>query len=101
MVSGLSQALVVTPVGFSRNSYFNKIKKKSSAFASGWTLLNRFRKEHGFVMSDHADWNELLQAIKETGAEKVYTMHGYTEQFATYLREMGYDATAAEKSGGR
>lgn len=97
----LSQALVITPVGFGRNSYFNKIKKKSTAFASGWTLISRFKKEHGFVMSDHADWNELLQAIEDTGAENIYTMHGYTEKFATYLRELGYNAVAAEKSGGR
>ena len=40
-------------------------------------------------MSDHADWDGLLQAIKETGAEKVYVTHGYQSVFSRYLNEQG------------
>ncbi|HBR54434.1 MAG TPA: DNA ligase-associated DEXH box helicase, partial [Flavobacteriaceae bacterium] len=49
--------------------------------------------DRGFVLSDHADWDGLLNTVKETGAEKVIATHGYTDIFARYLREeMGLDA---------
>ena len=48
--------------------------------------------DKGFVLSDHCDWPSLLEAIKETGAEKVICTHGYTDIFSRYLRDLGYDA---------
>ncbi|MEM1391394.1 MAG: DNA ligase-associated DEXH box helicase, partial [Pseudomonadota bacterium] len=44
------------------------------------------------VISDHADWAGLNEAIAETGAENVYTTHGYTDIFARWLNEKGYNA---------
>ena len=46
------------------------------------------------MLSDHADWDALLLAVKETGAERVIATHGYTDVFSQYLRSVGYDATA-------
>ena len=43
-------------------------------------------------MSDHADWSGLNDAIKATGAEKVFVTHGYTTAFQRYLSDQGYDA---------
>ena len=49
--------------------------------------------DKGFVLSDHADWDGLLQSIENTQCEKVIATHGYTEIFARYLREeLGMDA---------
>ena len=48
--------------------------------------------ERGFVLSDHADWDGLNMAIKNTGAERVFVTHGYSEIFARWLTEQGYDA---------
>lgn len=44
------------------------------------------------MLSDHADWNELNEAIKATGAERVYVTHGYTAAFARWLSENGIEA---------
>ena len=52
--------------------------------------------DRGFVLSDHADWEGLNEAIKATGAERVYVTHGYSEIFSTYLKEQGYDARVVE-----
>jgi putative mRNA 3-end processing factor len=52
--------------------------KYCTAFASGWMAKGGFgynSYDHGFVMSDHADWNDLLQTIHETGAKRVYVQH--------------------------
>jgi putative mRNA 3-end processing factor len=49
--------------------------------------------DRGFVLSDHADWPGLLQAIEATGAEHVGITHGYTHALVKYLREeTGRDA---------
>ena len=44
----------------------------------------------GFAISDHADWNGLLQTVKSTEAEKVYVTHVSTEIFSKYLNEMEF-----------
>jgi putative mRNA 3-end processing factor len=44
------------------------------------------------VISDHADWQGLLQSVKATGAERIFCTHGYTEIFARFLREQGLEA---------
>jgi len=67
-----------------------------TASASGWMAFRGARRrraiDKGFVLSDHCDWQELLTAVKATGAEKIICTHGYTEIFSRYLRELGYDA---------
>jgi putative mRNA 3-end processing factor len=52
--------------------------------------------DRGFVLSDHADWHGLNQAIEATGAQKVYVTHGYKSAFSRYLNEQGIEALEAE-----
>jgi len=51
--------------------------------------------DRGFVLSDHADWDGLIQAIEATNCETVYLTHGYTASFSRYLADIGYDAHEA------
>jgi putative mRNA 3-end processing factor len=46
----------------------------------------------GFALSDHADWSGLLEAVKATGAEKVFVTHGFQSAFSRYLQENGIEA---------
>ena len=68
----------------------------SYAICSGWMTVRGARRwrsaDAGFALSDHADWNDLLKAIKSTEAEKIYITHGQTTIFSKYLCELGYDA---------
>jgi len=66
------------------------------AAASGWMALAARRKGVGaaFVLSDHADWAGLNEAVSATGAEQVYTLHGSTGPFAEWLRAQGLSAQA-------
>ena len=43
-------------------------------------------------MSDHADWQGLIEAIKATDTEKVHITHGQTAVFSKYLNEIGINA---------
>ena len=47
----------------------------------------------GNVLTDHADWLGLQQAISETGAERILVTHGYAAPLARWLREQGKDAS--------
>jgi len=71
-------------------------KGVSTAMASGWMGIRGYRKrsgfDRGFVLSDHADWAGLNQAVLGSGAERIDATHGYSELFARYWRERGKDA---------
>ena len=49
--------------------------------------VRRRNTDAGFALSDHADWDGLLQTVKETGAEKVFVTHGFQSAFSRYLNE--------------
>ena len=61
------------------------------ALCSGWMQLRGTRRrsnaDKGFIMSDHADWQGLNDAVAATGAENIYVTHGYKTTFARWLRE--------------
>lgn len=59
-------------------------------------VRRRRSADRGFVMSDHADWEGLNAAIRETGAARVFATHGYTKVFSRWLAEQGYDAGVVE-----
>ncbi|GIT86959.1 ligase-associated DNA damage response exonuclease [Roseobacter sp. OBYS 0001] len=89
-------ALVVAPPSALGSTWAKRFGPSESAFASGWMQLRGVRRrrsgDRGFVISDHADWDGLLSAIKATGAENIYVTHGYTDVFARYLSENGWHA---------
>jgi putative mRNA 3-end processing factor len=51
--------------------------------ASGWMRIRQRAKAGGvelpLVISDHADWDDLLSTIRETGAPEVWVTHGNEE----------------------
>ena len=46
--------------------------------------------------SDHCDHRELLEVVKQCNPRKIYTFHGFQEEFANYLVNLGYDAEPIE-----
>lgn len=83
--------LIIAPPSAHRSVWMKKFKEPQTAFASGWMQVRGTRRrkgyERGFVLSDHADWNELNQTILETGAKTVYLTHGRTDVLAKYLED--------------
>ncbi|MEM9362413.1 MAG: ligase-associated DNA damage response exonuclease [Bacteroidota bacterium] len=88
--------MVVAPPSTHGSTWIRKMVPFVTATASGWMAFRGARRrrgiDKGFVLSDHCDWDGLLESIKATGAEKVICTHGYTEIFSRYLRDLGYDA---------
>jgi len=69
----------------------------SKGFTSGWAQTtqehHRQTMDRGFILSDHADWNELQTAIFSTGATQIYTSHGSADYLADFLTEQGLCAS--------
>lgn len=84
-------ALVIAPPAATGSNWMRRFKSASVGIASGWMALRGTRRrraaDRGFVLSDHADWDELNEAIAATGAEQVIATHGYASIFARWLRE--------------
>ncbi len=89
-------SLIIAPPSAVGSSWLNKFGQYSIGFASGWMNIRGFKRRQsldaGFALSDHADWTGLNEAVKETGAEKIFVTHGYTSVFVKWLKENGYDA---------
>ncbi|SHJ39517.1 ligase-associated DNA damage response exonuclease [Aquimarina spongiae] len=88
--------IVVAPPSAHGSTWIRKMVPYETASASGWMTFRGARRrraiDKGFVLSDHCDWQGLLDAVKATGAQKIISTHGYTDIFSRYLRELGYDA---------
>ncbi len=96
----LKGSMVLAPPSAQGTPWIRKMVPFVTASASGWMTFRGARRrraiDKGFVLSDHCDWQGLLQAIEGTGCEKVICTHGYTEIFSRFLREKGYDARTEE-----
>ncbi|MCG9970674.1 ligase-associated DNA damage response exonuclease [Christiangramia crocea] len=88
--------MVLAPPSAHGSNWIRKMVPYVTASASGWMTFRGARRrraiDKGFVLSDHCDWQGLLESIKETDCEKVICTHGYTDIFSRFLREQGYDA---------
>ena len=91
-------SLVICPPSAVGSPWIRRFDPFSLGIASGWMMLRGARRrrgaDRGFALSDHADWNDLNTAIRETGAENVFVTHGYTESFSRWLNEKGVHAQA-------
>jgi len=89
-------AIVIAPPSALGSAWTRRFAPLSTGFASGWMALRGVRRrrgaDRGFVISDHADWAGLNDAIDATGAERVFVTHGYTDVFRAWLESRGYDA---------
>jgi putative mRNA 3-end processing factor len=89
-------SVYITPSSIEQTPVAALIGPYRSAACSGWMQSGGNRRrgnaDKGFVLSDHADWNGLLSAVKETGAEKVFVTHGFQSVFSRYLNEIGIAA---------
>ena len=83
--------LIISPASGITDALLKKLKHYRIANCSGWMAIRGRQRwenlDRGFVLSDHADWNELLWACKETGAEDIRPMHGYTEVLKRWVEE--------------
>lgn len=94
--SKLAGSVIVAPPSADGTPWMKKFSPYAVGVCSGWMQvrgsMRRRNADAGFALSDHADWNGLLTAIRATGAEKVYATHGFQSALSRYLNEHGIAA---------
>jgi putative mRNA 3-end processing factor len=95
-----SRALIVAPPSAQGTPWLRRFGDYADAFASGWMAIRGAKKQRnvdrGFVISDHADWPSLHDAIAASRAARVLITHGQVGVMVQYLREQGLEAEALE-----
>ncbi|HUJ36104.1 MAG TPA: ligase-associated DNA damage response exonuclease [Hyphomicrobium sp.] len=91
-------ALVLCPPSAVDDRWSRRFNDPVSAFASGWMRIRGRIRQTGvelpLVISDHADWPELLDTIVATGAGEVWVTHGREDALVYQLSLMGRKARA-------
>ncbi len=94
------RGVLVAPPQVARSAFVTRFDRPLRIMMTGWGLLKnaqyRYGVDHVLPLSDHADFDELLELVERVRPRKVFTHHGYRE-FAETLRSRGIDATCAKK----
>lgn len=97
-------AVIIAPPSADGTPWMKRFSPSSVGICSGWMQVRgnvrRRNADAGFALSDHADWNGLLSAVKATGAEKVFVTHGFQSAFSRYLSENGIEAAEVKTAYG-
>lgn len=90
--------LVLAPPSFLQTEQAVVLGRRyETAFASGWTARGARGWDRGFLMSDHADWDDLVRTVRETGARRVYVQHRGRGALVRRLRAIGLAAQPVEE----
>ncbi len=97
-------SVVIAPPSADGTPWMKRFSPSATGICSGWMQVRgnvrRRNADAGFALSDHADWNSLLTAVKETGATKVFVTHGFQSAFSRYLNEHGIEAAEVKTEFG-
>lgn len=97
-------SIVIAPPSADGTPWMKRFAPYSVGVCSGWMQVRgnvrRRNADAGFALSDHADWKGLLDAVKATGAEKVFVTHGFQAAFSRYLNENGIAAAEVKTEFG-
>ena len=96
----LLSGVIIAPPAVQNSNWLKKFEPIRNGVVSGWMALRGARRrrnaDKGFVLSDHADWEGLNEAISLTGAENVFVTHGFTDILSKWLIDKGLNAHPLE-----
>jgi len=88
------RVVLAPPTG---KGFIRRLGRRQVALVSGWAQTPHFWRTFGadcaFPLSDHCDFHDLLEVVERSGAGKVYTVHGFTQELARQLRRQGVEAS--------
>jgi len=90
--------VVLCPPQAANSSFLRRIEGRRTAMVTGWAMdpgaAYRYQCDAAFPLSDHADFPDLLAFVERVQPRQVYTVHGFTREFARTLRARGVEAWA-------
>ena len=90
--------IVLAPPSALNDRWSRRLSDPLTALASGWMRVRQRAKAKGIelplVISDHADWPELLQTLDDVGAPEIWVTHGAEEALIHAATVRGFRARA-------
>ena len=90
--------VLICPPAFAQSPQRAALGPCRLAVATGWAMDSSCKYRSGvdaaFPLSDHADFNELIEFVRQVRPRRVFTTHGFAADFAATLRDLGFDAEA-------
>ena len=94
--------VLMIPPYLARSKQLYRLKRKRTAFLSGWALdptaSPRTGADEAIPFSDHADFEELIAYVRAASPRIVYTIHGFPD-LAAHLRRQGIKAQHLDPKG--
>lgn len=94
----LAGEIVMAPPAALNDRWARRLPEPLPAMASGWMRVRQRARQRGvelpLVISDHADWDELTETLREVGAPKIWVTHGNEEALCHWAAGQGFDARA-------
>jgi Cft2 family RNA processing exonuclease len=92
------RGVLVAPPHCARSGFCTRFDNPCRIVMTGWALqknaIYRYGVEHALPLSDHADFDELMELVERVRPRKIYSHHGFRE-FAEILKARGFDAELA------
>ncbi|MDY0882946.1 ligase-associated DNA damage response exonuclease [Dongia soli] len=99
----LKGEIVLCPPSALADRWSRRLPEPVSAAASGWMRVRARARQKGaelpLVISDHADWDELLQTVEDVNAPEVWITHGREDGLLHALAKSGRRARALSLIG--
>ena len=99
----LKGEIVLCPPSALSDRWTRRLPDPVSAAASGWMRVRARARQKGaelpLVISDHADWDELLQTVEDVNAPEVWITHGREDGLLHALAKNGRHARALSLIG--
>ncbi|HTW52508.1 MAG TPA: ligase-associated DNA damage response exonuclease [Stellaceae bacterium] len=99
----LKGRIVLAPPSAAAEPWSRRLPDPLVAQASGWMRVRQRAKASGvelpLVISDHADWDELIQTLDQVAADEIWVTHGREEALVHYATKKGYHARALALAG--
>jgi Cft2 family RNA processing exonuclease len=91
----LENDILMVPPHLVRHLYSQNLPPFETIFLSGWAEKSPsnhwISADYALPLSDHADFDELIEFVKRVNPQKVFTLHGFPD-FPNYLKEEGFEA---------
>ena len=87
----LQNNLILCPPSALNDKWSQKFINVIKGYASGWMQIRQRVKQKNIelplIISDHADWDEILLTVKDVQASEVLVTHGREEALVYSLKE--------------
>jgi putative mRNA 3-end processing factor len=102
-LKSLAGEIVLAPPSALNDRWSRKLPNVMTAMASGWMQIRARSKQRKaelpIIISDHCDWPELLQTIRQVDPQEVWVTHGREAALVHQAQLMGYQAKALSLIG--